>query len=105
MTSVKQKSNKMFSIDGSEFSNVKTRPRIPCNELSVRSGLRIRMTRMAETFSCAADIENQPKITTEKSSYISIMTKRTQQLIADTKKESKINLQYSMDRADTSGPP
>ena len=69
ITSVKQKSSRMLSMDGREFSRVSTRPRMPCRELRVRSGRKIRMTLMADTFSDLADSENQPKITTEKSSY------------------------------------
>ena len=60
----------MLIIDGSELSSVSTRPRMPYNEFSVRSGRKIRMTRMALTLNLAADMENQPRITTEKSSYI-----------------------------------
>ena len=67
ITSVKQKSSRMLSMEGSEFRRVNTRPRMPCKEFSVRNGLRILMTRMAETFNYFADMENHPRITTEKS--------------------------------------
>ena len=68
ITSVKQNKMRMLSIEGSEFSRVKTRPRMPCKEFSVRRGLKILITRMADTFNSDADRENQPRITTVKSS-------------------------------------
>lgn len=57
-----------MSMEGSELRRVKTRPRIPCTEFSVRRGRKIRMTLMDDTFNDLAEIENQPKITTKKSS-------------------------------------
>ena len=68
MTRVKQKSSRMLSMEGSEFRRVITSRRIPFSELSVRNGLRIRITLIAETFSDLDDKENQPRITTVKSS-------------------------------------
>ena len=68
ITSVKQKRMRMLSMEGSEFRRVRTRPRMPCKEFSVRRGLKILITRMADTFNSYADRENQPKITTVKSS-------------------------------------
>ena len=61
---------RMLIIEGSELSSVSTRPRMPYKEFSVLSGRKILMTRMALTLNLAADMENQPRITTEKSSYI-----------------------------------
>jgi len=66
--SVKQNKRRMFSTDGKELSRVRTRARMPYNELSVRSGLNILITLIAEMFSDEANKENHPRITTEKSS-------------------------------------
>ena len=69
MISENMKRIMMFTIDGRELRMVLTRPAIPGMELMVRSGLKILMTLTAEMFDSLNWRENQPRMTTEKSSY------------------------------------
>jgi hypothetical protein len=50
ITSTKQKRTKMSNIDGREIRMVDTKLDMPGIELIVLSGLKILMTRMADTF-------------------------------------------------------